>query len=85
MKHTTVPTFIKIAILDNAIEAQLIGSILNDQNIPHMLRSYHDTAYDGLFQVQKGWGEVRAPSDFKKTIHEILESIRTQDPPVEPQ
>ena len=81
--NMTPSTFVKIALLDNAIEAQLIDSILNDQSIPHMLRSYHDTAYDGLFQVQKGWGEVRAPADFKEMILEILESIRTDDPPVE--
>ena len=44
--------FINIAILENIIEAQLIDSILNEQNIPHMIRSFHDTAYDGLFQFQ---------------------------------
>lgn len=83
MKMTTPPPFVKIALLDNAIEAQLIDSVLNDQSIPHMLRSYYDTAYDGLFQVQKGWGEVRAPAAFKETILEILESIRTEGSPVE--
>ena len=81
--NVTPPTFVKIALLDNAIEAQLVDSVLNDQDIPHMLRSYHDTAYDGLFQVQKGWGEVQAPAAFKETILEILESIRSEDPPVE--
>lgn len=81
MKMTT-PPFVKIALLDNAIEAQLIDSVLKDQDIPHMLRSYHDTAYDGLFQIQKGWGEVQAPAAFKETILEILESIRTEGPPV---
>ena len=80
---TTPPPFVKIALLDNAIEAQLIDSVLNDQSIPHMLRSYHDTAYDGLFQVQKGWGEVRAPASFEEVILEILENIRTGDSPLE--
>ena len=44
--------FINIAIFENIIEAQLIDSILNEQNIPHMIRSFYDTAYDGLFQFQ---------------------------------
>jgi len=83
MNMTTPPTFIKIALLDNAIEAQLMDSVLNDQSIPHMLRSYYDTAYDGLFQVQKGWGEVRAPEAFRETILEILKSVRTEGPAVE--
>ena len=69
--------FINIAILDNVIEAQLIESILNEQNIPHRIRSFHDTAYDGLFQVQMGWGELCAPVSQKQKIIEILNNIRS--------
>jgi len=82
MKAENNQTFVKIAVLENAIEAQLIDSVLNDQHIPHMMRSYHDTAYDGLFQVQKGWGEVCSPSASKNAILEILESIRTTSAPI---
>ena len=46
----------KIAIMENEIEARLLDSILTERDIPHLMRSYHDTAYDGLFQTQKGWG-----------------------------
>jgi hypothetical protein len=53
--------YIKITVLENTIEAQLIDSILSEKNIPHRIRSFHDTAYDGLFQFQKGWGELFAP------------------------
>jgi hypothetical protein len=70
--------FIKIAGLENTIEAQLIDSIMNEQNIPHRIRSFYDTAYDGLFQVQKGWGEVFAPSVFKEEILEIIKIVRSK-------
>ena len=56
-----------------------MGSILDERNIPHRIRSYHDTAYDGLFQVQKGWGEIRAPSPVKDQILEVLREIRTSN------
>jgi len=69
--------FIKIAILENGIEAQLIGSILTQHEIPHRVRSYHDTAYDGLFQVQKGWGKLFAPRPFKKEILQVIEEVRS--------
>jgi len=69
--------FIKIAILENGIEAQLIGSILTQREIPHRVRSYHDTAYDGLFQVQKGWGKLFAPRPFKKEILQVIEEVRS--------
>ncbi len=51
--------FIKIAVLENAIEAQLLSSVLTQYEIPHRLRSYHDTACDGLFQVRGPNGGAR--------------------------
>jgi len=69
--------YIHITPIENAIEAQLIGSILTDQAIPHRIRSFHDTAYDGLYQFQKGWGEIWAPEKYRTSILDILEKIRS--------
>jgi len=70
---------INIAVLENAIEAQLIGSILDQRKIPHRLRSYHDTAYDGLFQMQKGWGKLYASQSHEQEILQIIKDVRSQD------
>ncbi len=56
-----------------------MGSILDERNILHRIRSYHDTAYDGLFQLQKGWGEIRAPARFMDQILEVLREIRSSN------
>ncbi len=61
----------RIVILESLVEAQLIDAILDEENIPHMIRSYHDTAYDGLFQLQRGWGELLAPGEHEREILEI--------------
>ncbi len=71
--------FVNIATLDNIIEAQLIDSILNEHDIPHQIRSFHDTAYDGLFQFQKGWGALWAPGSSKAEILEILNDVRSKN------
>ena len=71
--------YVRVAILESMIEAQLMGSVLSDRQIPHRIRSYYDTAYDGLFQIQKGWGEIRAPFTFKDQILEVLDHIRAAD------
>jgi len=68
--------YVKVSVLDNEIEAQLLDSILEERDIPHLMVSYHDTAYDGLFQTQKGWGHVSAPAPFKEEILEILNAVR---------
>jgi hypothetical protein len=68
-------TFTKILVLDNAIDANLMKEELDKRDIPHIIRSYHDTALDGLFQTQKGWGIIKAPEEFKDEIIEIHEGI----------
>lgn len=70
--------FVKISHLENSIETQLLESILIERNIPHNIRSFYDTAYNGLFQFQKGWGEIFAPLDYKIEVTEILNSIRSR-------
>ena len=78
MQHARQSKFIKIAVLENVIEAQMISSMLDQWNIPYRLRSYHDTAYDGLFQFQKGWGDLYAPRSHKQEIRRALEDIRSK-------
>ncbi len=71
-----VQDFVKITVLENENEARLLDSILTERDIPHLLRSYHDTAFDGLFQTQKGWGHVSAPPSRHDEIMEIIDDLR---------
>jgi hypothetical protein len=58
----------KILILDNEVEARLLDSVLSERGIPHMVVSYYDTAYDGLFQAARGWGHLEAPTEYREEI-----------------
>jgi hypothetical protein len=64
--------YIKASMLENEDEGRLIDSILTERGIPHQMRSYYDTAFDGLYQTQKGWGYVSAPASYEKEIIEIV-------------
>jgi hypothetical protein len=68
--------FIKVMVLENEIEASLLDSILNERDIIHMMVSYHDTAYDGLYQTQRGWGHISAPVLYHEEIKEIISDLR---------
>jgi hypothetical protein len=70
--------YIKIVVLENEIQAQLLDDILKEQNIPHIIRSYHDSVYDGLYQLSKGWGRVEAPEEYKEEILAILKAIKQE-------
>jgi hypothetical protein len=74
---------VRIAVLESTFEAQVLDSMLTEDEIPHRIRSYYDTAYDGLFQMQKGWGEIRAPADHRDRILEILTFIRSENHVIE--
>lgn len=69
----------KAATLDNHFEAQLLESVLREREIPHLMRTYYDTAFDGLFQTQKGWGYVSVPPKYLDEVREILFDLRQSD------
>ena len=59
---------IKVLVFNNEFEAKLLDEVLNEKNIPHIIRSYHDSAYDGLWQMQSSWGHLEAPEEFREEI-----------------
>ena len=66
---------VKILIFKNEIEALLLDQILTEKEIPHIIRSYHDSAYDGLWQTQSAWGHVEAPGEFAEKIQSIYKDM----------
>ena len=76
--------FKKIAVLGDIVQAKMLELMLKEQDIPHVMKTYHDSAYDGLFQGQKGWGHVEAPEEHESDILALLDDLRIhkeQDPP----
>jgi len=67
--------YVKIQVLNSAVEAGLLESLLKERGIPHMIVSYYDSALDGLFQAQKGWGIVKAPKEYEGEIKAIYREI----------
>lgn len=62
----------------NDAEANAIKAILEEQGISAEIRSFHDTAYDGLFQAQYGWGVIRVAekdvAEAKRIIQDWYEA-----------
>ena len=71
--------FDKITILKNEVQAQYLDEVLKDRKIPHSMRNYHDSAFDGVFQNLKGWGHIEAPVEFKEEILSILHELEKKD------
>jgi hypothetical protein len=73
-----MPEVIDIATLNDDVEAMLLEADLKEEGIPHFMVSYWDAAYDGLFQMQHGWGAVRAPRTSRDRILGILSNLREE-------
>ena len=65
----------KILVLYNEFEAKLLGEILTGKNIPFVIKSYHDSAYDGLWQSQFGWGHLEAPGEYRAEILKVYSEM----------
>ncbi len=68
----------RIAPIANEIEANLLDAVLTGEDIPHIMQTNYDLAYDGIFQRSEGWGWVQAPPEHAEHILTLLANIRAQ-------
>ncbi len=69
----------KIIILNNVVEAKWIEGLLADRNIPFLIRSYGDSVYDGVFQVQSGWGYLESAVEYEQEILSIFNESKLSE------
>ena len=65
---------------ENQAEANVIQSVLKDHGIVAEIKSFHDTAYDGLFQSQYGWGLILVSEEDFAEAERIVEEWRNSSP-----
>jgi hypothetical protein len=70
----------KIVVLENEVQAGLIDMTLTRLGIPHIMRSYYDSAFDGIFQGPRAWGHIEAPAAYKNEILAIVAELAKQGP-----
>lgn len=69
-------SYMKILTLENEMEAQRLSSMLDEEDIPHVVRSYHDSVYDGIFQTVRGWGHLEAPEEYRDQIVALYDDMK---------
>lgn len=55
-----------------------MDAILREDGIPHLVRSYGDRAYSGIWQHQYGWGHVEAPPEYLRGIRALVAVLRAE-------
>jgi hypothetical protein len=72
--------WVRIHTLENRFEADLLLHALEQEGIPVRLRTYEETAYDGLFVLQRGWGALFVPGDCEDSARELIRRVLTSAP-----
>ena len=68
--------WVKAGTVENRFEGDRVTQALKEADIPFMMKSYLDTAYDGLYILQKGWGVVMVPREFKDEAKKIVSDLK---------
>jgi deoxyribose-phosphate aldolase len=61
--------------LDDRFQADLWSRTLEEQGVPHLVRTFEDTAYDGLFVSQKGFGALYVEEDWLERARELDDEL----------
>lgn len=60
-----------ILVLADIVEADLMEQLLKDEEIPFYVRPWRDINFDGVFEMQKGFGWLIGRSADKERINTI--------------
>jgi hypothetical protein len=68
---------VTVMTAENRFEAERARAALEQEEIPVLVRSFYDTAYDGLFVAQKGWGHIQVRKKDQAAAEEILRDLES--------
>jgi hypothetical protein len=68
--------WVKAGVVESRFEGDRVSQALDEAGIPFLIKSFLDTAYDGLYIPQKGWGAVMVPENFKEEAEEVIFDVK---------
>ena len=66
----------KAGAVENRFEGDRISQALSEAEIPFLIKSFLDTAYDGLYIPQKGWGVVMVSEKHKEEAERLVSEVK---------
>jgi hypothetical protein len=68
--------WVKAGTVENRFEGDRISQALREAGIPFLIKSFLDTAYDGLYIPQKGWGVVMVSEQNKGEAEKLISEVK---------
>ena len=67
----------KIHIIESIFEMDMIKDALEKEDLEYNIKEHKDTAYDGLFVLQKGYASLFVRDKDEETAKSIVKNIRS--------
>jgi len=67
----------KVHTADSVFEMETIKEALEREGIEYLVRQHRDTAYDGLFILQKGYASFLVKRKDEPAAKKVIERVRT--------
>lgn len=68
--------WVKAGTIENRFEGDRISQALQEAGISFLIKSFLDTAYNGLYIPQKGWGIVMVSGKNKEEAERLISEIK---------
>jgi hypothetical protein len=68
--------WVKAGTVENRFEGDRISQALHEAGIPFLIKSFLDTAYDGLYIPQKGWGVVMVSEKNREEAERLIGEVK---------
>jgi len=68
---------INVHTIESIFEMDMIKDALDKEDIPYTIKEHRDTAYDGLFILQKGFASLYVEECDKKRVLDLVKRIRS--------
>jgi len=68
--------WVKVGTVENQFEGDRISQALEEAGIQFLIKSFLDTAYDGLYILQKGWGVVIVSEKNREEAERLISEIK---------
>ena len=68
---------INVHTIESIFEMDMIKDALDKEDIPYTIKEHRDTAYDGLFILQKGFASLYVEESDKKRVLDLVRRIRS--------
>jgi hypothetical protein len=69
-------SWVKAGTVENRFEGDRISQALQEAGIPFLIKSFLDTAYDGLYIPQKGWGVVLVSEKNREEAERLIFEVK---------